>query len=64
MVAIIDNNEGKQNSNGISFNAQDFPMNGPDLEQKQMIVFIWRVVVVVEVITVNNDCKQNSLPAM
>ena len=22
---------------------QDFPMNGPDLEQKQMIFFIWRV---------------------
>ena len=28
--------------NGISFNTQDFPLNGPDLEQKQMIVFIWR----------------------
>ena len=38
--------------NGISFNTQDFPMNGPDLEQKQMIVFIWRVAVVV-VIRVN-----------
>ena len=28
-------------------------MNGPDLEQKQMIFFIWRVVVVVVVIRVN-----------
>ena len=33
--------------------SQDFPMNGPDLEQKQMIVFIWRVVVAVVVIRVN-----------
>ena len=64
MVAIIDNNEGKQNSNGISFNAQDFPMNGPDLEQKQMIVFIWRVVVVVVVVVIRVNGLDYFIPEM